>query len=69
MSEGINIKWIGPDRNVPGCGWLKCGATRKINKEAANSLVRQGLAEYINSKSKGEEKPSKVLRKNKVKEE
>lgn len=69
MSRQISITWVGPDRDVPECGGFKLGTTRKVDKEAADSLVRQGLAEYTNSKSKEEEKPSRSQRNNRAKEE
>jgi hypothetical protein len=69
MSKQISITWIGPDLDVPGCGGFKSGITRKVNKEDADSLVRQGLAKYTNSKSKEEEKPSRSRRKDRIKEE
>lgn len=69
MSRQISITWIGPDRDVSGCGWFKSGDKKKVDKEAADSLIRQGLAEYTNSKSKEEEKPSRPRRDNRAKEE
>lgn len=69
MSRQVSITWTGPDRDVPGYGGFSLGKIKKIDKEAADSLVRQGLAEYTNSKSKEEEKPSTSRRSNRVKEE
>jgi hypothetical protein len=69
MSRQVSITWIGPDRDVSGFGWFTSGTKKKIDREAADSLVRQGLAEYTNSKSKEEEKPSIPRRRNRTKEE
>lgn len=53
MIEVIEVKWIIEERELPGVGLVSPGKTYEIQKDVAESLIKQGHAKRISKSKKG----------------
>lgn len=51
----MKVKWLIEEREIPGVGKLNLDDIKVLPPEMAKNLIKQGFAEEVKDKDKGEE--------------